>query len=110
MEVACGVFLGADLFVFCPAVLVEKAGHLIRHQPPVPDAVFDDELQPFLEKLGVWGKFQRGELRCKFCQTTITFENLHSMFPQSGDIKFVCERAECTRMLAELLNDGTVKI
>jgi hypothetical protein len=73
-------------------------------------AVFDDELRGFLERLGVWPKFERGELKCKFCGTQISFENLHSLFPQSGDVKFVCDRPECTQQLQDLLNEGTVSL
>lgn len=73
-------------------------------------AVFDDDLQEFLEGLGLWGKLQRGELRCKFCGTIITVENLHSLFPQSGRIQLVCDAPDCIRRLTELLNEGEVLI
>jgi hypothetical protein len=73
-------------------------------------AVFDDDLQEFLESLGLWGKLQRGDLRCKFSGTTITVENLHSLFPQSGRIQLVCDAPDCIRRLTELLNEGEVSI
>lgn len=72
--------------------------------------VHDDDLENFLEALGVLGKFQRGELLCKFCKTSITFENLHSVFPQSGDIKIVCDKPDCVRQLSDLLREGKINL
>lgn len=73
-------------------------------------AVFDDDLQAFLEGLGLWGRLQRGDLRCKFCKEAITVENLHSLFPQSGQVQLVCDRPDCIQQLTQLLNEGVVSI
>lgn len=72
--------------------------------------VHDDDLENFLEALGILGKFQHGKLLCKFCKTSITFENLHSVFPQSGDIKIVCDKPDCVRQLSDLLREGKINL
>ena len=72
--------------------------------------VHDDDLERFLESLGIFRKFQKGELKCKFCKSVITFENLHSVFPQSGDVKAVCCNPDCIRELTRLLREGKVDI
>ena len=71
-------------------------------------AVHDQDLEKLLEGLGILGKFKHGELKCKFCHHAITFNNLHSLFPQSGDIKFVCDSPNCVRELFKLLREGVV--
>ncbi len=74
------------------------------------NVVHDDDLENFLEELGVLKKFKKGELKCKFCRVSITFKSLHSVFPQSGQVKVVCDKVECIRQLSDLLRKGTVKL
>lgn len=73
-------------------------------------AVHDQDLEKILEGLGILNKFKHGEIKCKFCSSTITSNNLHSFFPQSGAIKFVCDGHNCVRELSKLLRDGEVSL
>lgn len=73
-------------------------------------SVHDDDLEKLLEKLGILSKFKQRKLKCTFCKTTITMENLNSIFPQSGAIKIVCDKIECMRELYNLLREGKVSI
>ncbi|MGH9516017.1 MAG: hypothetical protein ACRD3P_10115 [Terriglobales bacterium] len=67
----------------------------------VISAVHDDDLTKFLAGLGVLSQVVNGEARCKFCRGTVTMENLVAVFPESGDIKFVCDRPGCLALLAQ---------
>jgi hypothetical protein len=62
-------------------------------------AVHDDDLVAVLEALGLARDFDGGRLTCKFCGDVITWSNLHSLFPESGDIKLVCSKPECVKSL-----------
>lgn len=62
-------------------------------------AVHDDDLESLLQALGVYGKFSAGKLTCSFCKDAISQQNLHSVFPDSGAIKFCCSRPGCVRAL-----------
>ena len=73
-------------------------------------AVHDQDLEKLLDGLGILGKFKHGELQCKFCRGVITFDNLHSIFPQSGDIKFVCDSSKCVRTLSRLLREEEIPL
>lgn len=64
-------------------------------------AVHDDDLMEFLDGLGVLGNLQAGKAKCKFCRDTVTFDNLAAIFPESGDVKFVCDKDGCLSSLAE---------
>lgn len=64
-------------------------------------AVHDDDLVGFLDSLGVLSDVKRGEVRCKFCREIISLDNLVAVFPESGDIKFVCDRPGCLAFLAQ---------
>jgi hypothetical protein len=69
------------------------------------DAVFDEELEELLERLGLIGDFRTGNLKCAFCGDVITWENLHSIFPDSGQIKVSCSKSECVEQLALRLQE-----
>jgi len=73
-------------------------------------SVHDHDLERLLEKLGILGKLKHRKLKCTFCKTIVTLENLHSIFPQSGGIKLVCERIECIKGLSSLLREGKVSL
>ncbi len=64
-------------------------------------AVHDDDLVGFLDSLGVLSEVNSGEARCKFCHEVISLDNLVAVFPESGDIKFVCDRPGCLALLAQ---------
>lgn len=63
------------------------------------DAIYDDELLDLLESLGLKNKFLHGKLNCAFCSDVITWDNLHSLFPDSGTIKCCCIKPACVNQL-----------
>jgi hypothetical protein len=66
-------------------------------------AVHDDDLRKLLENLGHLKDFEEGKIKCKFCKDTVTFENLSTIFPESGSIKFVCNKPDCAAQLSSHL-------
>ncbi|MGD0161400.1 MAG: hypothetical protein ABSB39_02935 [Candidatus Sulfotelmatobacter sp.] len=64
-------------------------------------AVHDDDLVHFLDGIGVLNDVKSGNANCKFCRQSVNLENLVAVFPESGDIKFVCDRPGCLADLAE---------
>lgn len=73
-------------------------------------AVYDDEIESFFLNLGLLDKFKNNELKCKFCKNVITFNNFHSIFPQSGDVKLVCDNIKCVEELYKMLREGDINI
>lgn len=71
----------------------------------VVDAVYDDDLLELLENLGLKNKFLNGKLTCAFCNSIITWDNLHSIFPDSGAIKQCCTNPECVNILIAKLQN-----
>ncbi|MGJ4754777.1 hypothetical protein [Leptospira kmetyi] len=59
------------------------------------NAFMDDETENIFLKLGLLGKYNAHELKCKFCKSIINKENLHSIFSESGEIKLVCSALDC---------------
>jgi hypothetical protein len=62
-------------------------------------AVHDDDLGDVLRGLGLLEKFEAGHLKCRFCGDPVGWNNLHSLFPDSGDIKVVCNKSGCPEAL-----------
>ena len=62
-------------------------------------AVHDDDLEELLKGLSLYGDFVHGKLKCAFCSDPITFDNLHSIFPDSGAIKLSCNKPQCVNDL-----------
>lgn len=69
------------------------------------NTVYDDDLLKLIEKLGLKDKFENNQLKCKFTGEIITFENLYSIFPESGDIKFVCDKPEAIKLFSDYANE-----
>ena len=69
------------------------------------NAVHDTDLIRLLEKLGLFDKLNNQQLKCKFTGTTITFDNLYSIFPESGNIKVVCDLPEAIKQFSDYVNE-----
>lgn len=67
-------------------------------------AVHDDDLVGLLEKLDLKEQFDRGELRCRFCEDVISWDNLHALFPESGTIRVVCDKKDCRHRMVQKLD------
>lgn len=72
------------------------------------NAVHDNDLEPLLKKLNLYNSVMEGRVKCKFTEIIITLDNLHSIFPESGTIKLVCNSPEAIRMLSEYINDKSI--
>jgi hypothetical protein len=66
-------------------------------------AVHDDDLEVVLKALGLYAAFSQGKLKCIFCSEPITWENLHSLIPDSGAIKCGCNKPFCVEQLVSRL-------
>ncbi len=69
------------------------------------NVVYDKDLETLLKNIGIFDDICEKKKKCKFCKTEITIENLHSLFPESDDIKIVCDNPTCIKKLSEYLND-----
>lgn len=67
------------------------------------NAVHDDKFEGFLRKLGVYDDVINGRKKCKFCGEAVNYDHISSVFAESGDIKFVCEKPGCIAKFSEYL-------
>lgn len=63
--------------------------------------VDDSDLEQLLKNLGVLNAVKSGEAKCKYCKDVITLDNLIALFPEGGNVKFVCNKSECVASFIE---------
>lgn len=68
-------------------------------------AVYEDKFQLFLQNIGVYDRVVSGTEKCKFCGQPVTMDNIASVFPESGTIKFVCDNPECICKMNNYFNE-----
>lgn len=68
-------------------------------------AVDGDQVENFLSGLGVLNRFNAGQCKCKFCGDVVRIATLYAVFPDGGDIKFVCMKPMCIAQLVEHRSD-----
>lgn len=74
---------------------------------PTIHAVHDDDLEEFLDSINLLEKFNSGQIKCSLCMATITRKNLYSIYPDSGDIKFSCNKPDCVLSLKTKIEGKT---
>jgi hypothetical protein len=72
----------------------------MRHRASI-SAVHDDDLIEFLEGIGVLHDVKSAKAKCKFCHDCIDLTSLALVFPEGGDIKFICYKPACLKALAD---------
>jgi hypothetical protein len=65
------------------------------------EAIHEDNIEDFLQKIGLLESLKNGELHCASCDCTITKENIQCFFSYEGKIGFCCENFVCYEKLIE---------
>ena len=64
-------------------------------------AVHDSDLEGLLQSLGVLAMVQSRGAKCKYCHDAVGLNNLAAIFPEGGEVKFVCAKPQCIADLLE---------
>ncbi len=67
--------------------------------------VHQDKLKTFLKNLEMLDEIVDSKVKCKFCKTIITLDNINGIFPENNTIKISCDKPECVVALTEYLNE-----
>lgn len=68
-------------------------------------AVHDYKFCAFLKQLDIYDDVMNGDKKCKFCREPVNVNNISSVFAESGDIKFVCDKPDCLSKFSEYLTE-----
>lgn len=58
-------------------------------------AVHETDVPALLEALGELGNIEAGNLRCIYCGTVITLENIEGIVPYGSEVTFSCNATSC---------------
>lgn len=72
------------------------------------DVVHDNQLEGLLSNLGILKDITSGKVLCKFCRDVMTLDSLYSVFPESGDIKIVCNKPKCIKQFVNYINQKKI--
>lgn len=62
--------------------------------------IHEKDFKAYLKKIKVLDLVENGKAKCKFCDEIITLKNIYSLFPESGQVRFVCEKSACIRQFS----------
>ena len=58
-------------------------------------AVHDTDVEEFLTRLELLAPIKDGKISCAACNRVITLDNFGGIYPESGELKVVCDKLEC---------------
>jgi len=65
------------------------------------DLLYEDDLLPVLEKLGVSEKFFAGNLKCASCKESVNQENLGAFYLENSELQLVCNKPGCIKQIGK---------
>lgn len=69
-----------------------------RRQRLEVQAVDDKGLVALLKRLGVYGRIGT-DARCVRCGNLVTIDSIEAIFPEDGEVRFICTNAKCATAL-----------
>jgi len=67
------------------------------------NAVHDDDLETFLNSLGLLEDLKNKKLKCNVCKCSITKDNLGCVYPFKDKIEFCCQKYTCYEKILPLI-------
>lgn len=58
-------------------------------------AVSNDNLDAYLEALGLLKPLQSGQVKCSICGKTVAKDSFSCLYPDNGEIGIACDDASC---------------
>ena len=65
-------------------------------------AIYEEDLQKVLEKLGVLQDILQDKVRCFICEKKITLDNFGGIVKIRGNLKIVCDNPACIETAIEI--------
>lgn len=58
-------------------------------------AVYEDDLETFLQSIGLKQKVMNGEENCGFCGSKVEYQDFQAIFKIKDEYKIVCSKQTC---------------
>lgn len=63
-------------------------------------ALYNDDLEMILERIGLLEEFKKRQIRCMYCGDLIERANLYALVPTGDIIQMCCNKPECVLKLS----------
>lgn len=63
--------------------------------------VYDDDLDKYIDGLGIDEELNKGKINCKLCGIQITRGNIAAFVPNNGKVAIICDRVSCINKIEE---------
>lgn len=63
------------------------------------EAVHKQDIKTLLENWGLFGDFEAGKIKCRFCSAVISQNNFGAIFSEDKQIFFACSKLDCLAKL-----------
>jgi hypothetical protein len=73
-----------------------------RDGQKVIEAIHEDNLEDFLQKLGLLEDLRSGQLHCSSCNRVVDMNSIQCVFTHEGKIGFCCENQLCYEKMIEV--------
>lgn len=57
--------------------------------------IHDEETETFFKKIGLLEKILKNEIKCVFCQDTISLTNFRGIFKKNNTLFLICKKESC---------------
>jgi len=64
-------------------------------------ALYSTDLASFLEKANIKTAFVKGEIKCIYCNISMSENNLYALIPNNDHFDLCCTKAECIMNLSQ---------
>lgn len=68
-------------------------------------AVDGEGLDRLLDKAQLKRKFERGDVKCKFCRAAVDDQTVYALMRESGTVKAICTRPDCIAQFVEWIEE-----
>lgn len=65
------------------------------------NAVYAEEIEEFLNSLGVLSEIKQGNKLCFYCQKPVEITDIVSIFPADNDVQVCCSSLQCYHQLLQ---------
>lgn len=74
---------------------IKEEGAKLRMNKVEVNAVFGEDIIPFLKSIEMYDPLLNGEVLCAECASQVTLENFLSVYVDNGEIKVCCDNLRC---------------
>ena len=80
---------------------IKEEGERLKMNKVEVNAVFGEDIIPFLKSIEMYYPIVNGEVLCAECASQVTLQNFLSVYVDNGEIKVCCDDLRCYNSMIE---------